>query len=703
MLNKLSVVCILLVASVHLSAAVIPDSSVETQVTGQTDFMITHGRQEGINLFHSFNQFSIADHESATFIKDGIRAPNDIRNILARVTGINKSEIFGSLNSDFDADLYLMNPNGIIFGEKAKLNVLGSFHATTAYYLRFIKEDGKNAFFSANLSDGSSFISAAPAAFGFLDNNIGEITIKGEEVLIEAEEVRLEVPKKATLSFIGGDINIKDRILYAPSGRINLAAVASGGEVKLTPNDLVIDPDQKTGKINITRSSAKNKLTVFQKGKRRIPIGENEDGEPIYASYANIDVSNYHGTTNAGQIFIRGGQFLAEKARIFADVYELADVYENGKESQETTNASINIAMDGYINFQNRTVIATNSDTETESGDITITAENLTFQQTKEFDDESGDYLNDYLGLISTDSFGPGTAGDINIELTGSLDLSPGGILSSARSYGRGNGGNIHIEAKEVILQNDGMIAVETFGDNAGNITIIATDNIEIANYGIISAAANISSIGDAGNIDLITSELILTERGVINNRSAGKGNAGSITITANIASLIGMSDITTEAKFAGGGNIKFKVRDRFELFDDSRITAEAFGKNPQDNGGNIIIESPDLFTLNNSQLLARAYAGNGGNIDITTNNFKMSVDSLIDTSSALGLNGKFILNDITLNFLTSPPEELPNYDLSLNRCTLSTEDLVSSFYIITRDTLPTSPTDLRTNLYFSP
>ena len=79
------------------------------------------GRQVGSNLFHSFGQFSINTGESATF-----SGPNSVSNIIGRVTGGDVSFIDGTLRSTIPgANLYLLNPAGVLFGEHAQLDVPG--------------------------------------------------------------------------------------------------------------------------------------------------------------------------------------------------------------------------------------------------------------------------------------------------------------------------------------------------------------------------------------------------------------------------------------------------------------------------------------------------------------------------------------------------------------------------------------------------
>ena len=118
------------------------------------------GRQVGGNLFQSFGIFGLSQGESATF-----SGPATVSNVIGRVTGGNTSSINGAINSTIaGANVYLINPAGIVFGPNATINVSGSFHTATADYLRM--SDGSR--FQATNPNGSTLTAAPPAAFGFL-------------------------------------------------------------------------------------------------------------------------------------------------------------------------------------------------------------------------------------------------------------------------------------------------------------------------------------------------------------------------------------------------------------------------------------------------------------------------------------------------------------------------------------------------------
>ena len=85
------------------------------------------GRQVGPNLFHSFGRFGLNTGESATF-----SGPASVGNVIGRVTGGAPSSIDGTVRSAIPgANLYLINPAGVVFGPNARVDVPGSFHATT--------------------------------------------------------------------------------------------------------------------------------------------------------------------------------------------------------------------------------------------------------------------------------------------------------------------------------------------------------------------------------------------------------------------------------------------------------------------------------------------------------------------------------------------------------------------------------------------
>jgi filamentous hemagglutinin family protein len=240
------------------------------------------GQIRGPNLFHSFGQFNLSKGESVTFT-----GPNTITNILSRVTGGSPSSIDGTIRSQIPrANFYLLNPSGVMFGPNASLDVSGSFHVSTADYLRLA--DG--ATFSAHPAVRTVLSVAPPAAFGFLGPTPAPISIQGSA---------LQVPVGQTASVIGGDMTIVGNVgntpstaalvptLGAPGGRIQLVSAASAGEVGVNPAD-------PTAPLQVGTFAHLGRIALVD---------------------AFLDASGIGG----GTVVIRGGRLLVDQAFVFAD------------------------------------------------------------------------------------------------------------------------------------------------------------------------------------------------------------------------------------------------------------------------------------------------------------------------------------------------------------------------------------------------
>ncbi len=270
------------------STSPLTSSGLNTIVTKSgTTYDITGGTRpgNGPNLFHSFGEFSVPTNHVANFLNQSGLATS---NILSRVTGGNPSNIFGTIQtSGFGgANLFLMNPAGIVFGPNASLNVGGSVNFTTADYLRL----GDGARFTTIPGPQDAAISSAPvAAFGFLGPNPRAIVVQGGH---------LAVTEGQSLSLVGGNIDIRSGLLEngfsqsarlsAPAGQINLASVATPGEV-LMPLTGVSSTETIMNGVTSLGTISLNQGTV-------------------------VDTS----AQSAGRIMIRSGQFTMENAELTA-------------------------------------------------------------------------------------------------------------------------------------------------------------------------------------------------------------------------------------------------------------------------------------------------------------------------------------------------------------------------------------------------
>jgi filamentous hemagglutinin family protein len=671
-INRLSSLSVVLLSlSSVLPAEVVLDGTLGTKgaLVGP-DFLIknTMGQQVGANLFHSFESFTVNTGESATFI-----GPSSVENILARVTGGNRSVINGTLRSEIpNANLYLLNPSGILFGKNARLDIAGSFQASTADYLR-LGEEGR---FSARYPVESLLTVAPPQAFGFLDN----------PAPITLQDSLLNVHEDKTLSVLGGDLQINNSALYAPDGQVNLVSVASAGEVIPSFSNTA----DKLGTITLSQSPD-------------IPLKKMDDTE-----IANIDTSGMNG----GQIFIQGGQFFSKGGRISSQVAPSLTQTKVGNITIETQEMTV----------QDNTYIDTKTYGSGEGGDITITAtDNLTM-----------------IGSGISVASGPettGNAGTIQLNI-GQLTLQDGSFLNSG-TLGSGKGGDITITATQgvsLFRQNSGINQIASSVGNSstknsghGGEIIVTAPRLEIKNLSTLETATFESTSGNAGNIRLNINQLIISHFGNIisstdgsgsggridisstdiemNNgliwaNSFGKGDAGSISVTTEKALFNNDSSISTDAFFAGGGNIHLSVHDRLYVF-DSGITASAEGNQPQHSGGNLTISTPSLLVLDKSELNASAYAGNGGNIRLIAEHLVQSTDNLIDASSELGLDGKIEIisleEELTDNFSVLPSRFS---DATLpTGCAARAGTNLSRFIVTGPEILPESPSALSVHI----
>ncbi|MGL6343246.1 MAG: filamentous hemagglutinin N-terminal domain-containing protein, partial [Waterburya sp.] len=172
-LRKLSfsLICSVALFPESAFAQITPDGSAPTTVEQLEEIMrINGGEREGNNLFHSFDEFSIPPGMEAIF-----ENATDIENIFTRVTGNEVSNINGILTTQGDANFFFINPNGIVFGEGASLNVGGSFIASSAESIQF--ENGSE-FSATNPEQPILDLTGFPTGLG-VGSNPGAITVNG--------------------------------------------------------------------------------------------------------------------------------------------------------------------------------------------------------------------------------------------------------------------------------------------------------------------------------------------------------------------------------------------------------------------------------------------------------------------------------------------------------------------------------------------
>ena len=545
----------LLITTLSSNAEIITDGTLGQNIKlPGPDFQITPdlGQQHGGNLFHSFQDFNLNSMESATF-----SGPNSVQNIISRVTGGNPSNIDGLIRSTIpNADFYFLNPYGIMFGPNAKLDVQGSFHASTADYLRL---GGNGQFDVRNPSD--SLLTVAPVeAFGFISNVPTSINIKTS---------KLYVSKNKTLSLIGGelsingDLSLNDELdtfhpkyplkLYAESGRIILVSIASIGEVIFNKTGLTINA--KRGKITTNNSW--------------------------------IGVSG----NRAGNIFIRGGEL-----EMFNSEFE--------GDSMDKDSDIIDIQVDNLTLHGSE--ISTDTHGTGNGGKILIKVTNNFFASGLSKSGQPSFIFSGTEGQFNN----AGDAGQIDIEAR-QITLAEGARIGSSTS-GTGNGGYINIKVLDNLIIS-GKIDVNFNNQIDKPISIEANKT----NFGISGLFANSKSInknaGDSGRILIQAKGLNLINHSIITGSAANSGG-GNIEIMAVDLVYLQDSRITTAVKkgIGNGGNITIN-NPQFVVLNQGRIIAQA----DEGHGGNIQIKSDQFINSSNSLISASSKLGLDGQIVI--------------------------------------------------------------------------------------
>jgi len=263
-------------------------------------------------------------------------------------------------------------------------------------------------------------------------------------------------------------------------------------------------------------------------------------------------------------------------------------------------------------------------------------------------------------GTISSTTIGAGSGGTVTVRAEDTLLLSGGaspavGIGSAffavspsaivAVSVMEGNAGSIAVEANQVMLRAGGAISSTTFGaGQGGSVSVSASDTLTLTGSTsdgpstIGASALNLTgSSADAGSVEINAPRVVLTDGARVDTLSRGSGRGGNLSITASDRILISDSSVTTQAAGNGtGGNINIITTNLLHLL-DGEVTTSVAGGNGQ--GGNIDID-PIFIVLDGGRIQANAFGGPGGNIGLVSDFFLADPDSLVEASSALGIDG---------------------------------------------------------------
>jgi filamentous hemagglutinin family protein len=641
----------------------------------------------GPNLFHSFGDFSVGQGDIANFLNDSGLATS---NIIGRVTGGHPSNIDGIVRTtDFgNANLFLVNPNGIVFGPHGSFDVTGSVSFSTAQYLRLfdsLNETSAN-FYADSASDslGNSVFAMAPvvdfgflspAAYGFSEapNPLATITVQGS---------LLEVSEGQSLSLVGGDITVQAGILAdgtpqaanlrAPGGQLNLVSVASPGEV-LVPT---FQPD-----------SISSMGTVTIKEGALLDVGGQFD-----------EFGSLIGNGNSGTVLVRGGQLL---------VMDASKISANTAGTVDGAGRAVDIQVSEDVSLSNFASIVTETSGSGQGGDVVIEAESVRLFDFSEISTatsglgQGGEVvieaenvrLSDF-SQIRTGTSGPGPGGDLSLNV-GTLRLL-GGLISSTTEGADsdfdgvpdvigGVGGNVTVQgllgagsvADSVVLSGSSGItsAARAFSREGGRISITAT-SLGLDEASSIASSTNaietdldgdgvVDITGRGGDIVVVIQRLsILGGASLRSSADSNNADAAADGGTVTVQGLGGLGSKANSVELSGESSGIFSISSSGsglpgDIIVDAGIltvTNGAFiaaGSSQSDGPGGAVTVTADSVVISaDGQIFSRSFAQSSGQVTITADSLTLD-DGSIDTSTFSergGRGGDVVVNGGTVS-----------------------------------------------------
>ncbi|WP_424101001.1 filamentous hemagglutinin N-terminal domain-containing protein [Moorena producens] len=555
------------------------------EVNGKIVDLIKGGAIRDINLFHSFLEFNVGDGQSVYFAN-----PAGIQNILSRVTGANPSNILGTLGVDGGANLFLINPKGIFFGDKAKLDVSGSFVGTTADGIGF---GNRGVFSASNPEPPSPLLTVNPNVF-FFNQIPGKIT----------SQAKLEKLAVDNLLLLGGDIEVskkdnkKDsKISTNQGGNILLAGLGAPGEVALTQDGdkLGLDFPDGVKKGNVVIKDSAIETSVAK--------DSDVDGGDIRIIADSLEVE----TSNKER-----GIFTITKG--------------NGKKGGDiiiTADSSVKVTTnnDGGNNKDggkkpNQGIFTKTEESGGAGGKISITADLIsvsTSKQIKGKDGEKPSEVEEDQGIFTKTAAVGSDGGEIILtadrlevsvfsnQKNHEEDTEDQGILTKTTAQA-GNGGKITINAGSVLVTSNRLRAK----------TRKQTEE------GIFTKTEKKAGIG--GDIEInVTGDVLVTNKGTIKTKTTSSGQGGTIEINAP------------------NGNVTMKDRSRIQAWTTAENSKDATG-----HGGETIIKAGGVVAITEDSKIENRVVdaeGNSGKIEIIA--AELWMDSQRDMQSRLDSNNK--------------------------------------------------------------
>lgn len=660
-----------------VTAQIFPDTSLPNNSRITTDGnnnVISGGTQAGTNLFHIFQQLSVPIGSTAYFNNS-----LDIQNILSRVTGDSVSLIDGLIRANGAANLFLLNRNGIIFGSNARLNIGGSFIASTASSLNFADKTQFNT-----VSPQPVLTVSVPIGLGF-GSNAGEIIVQGSGAIRNPQDPTgrllnpqdgLSVQSTETLALVSNGLTLEGGILSTNGGRIELGSVDNSSTVNLSPVSkgwaLSYSDVQKFADIQLYDRTAVDasgtgggnieiegrQLILTDGSQIENSILGDQPGEALRVTTSDsIELVGSNAATGIGFSILPGATGAGSELTIETRQLRLRDGaqvavanFGNAPAGSLTVKASDSVELTGISpNGQFPTAIGTS----VERG-ATATGGNL-IVETRQLSLRNG-------ARMQVDTAGIGSAGNLTIKASDLVELI--GVSSINSRFGTnlsnpvlpgatGAGGNLIIETRQLHLQDGAQIITPTFGSApAGNLAI-TSELVELIGTTpdgqfptAIGTASQRRATGEGGNLNIATKRLSVRGGAQIGTSTSSLANAGDLTVKArNLIELSGTtpdgerpSAISTRTTGSGdAGNLIIETQ-QLNVQDGARVTVSSEGTGK---AGQLQVQTNSMALDNGAKLIAETFSGDGGDIKLqVASSLQMRRNSQISTTATNTGNG---------------------------------------------------------------
>jgi filamentous hemagglutinin family protein len=566
----------------------IADNTLGTQVSGNgNNFNITGGVNKGQTLFHSFTDFSVPTNGQANFTN-----PVGNRDIITRVTGAVFSDINGLVNTN-GANFFLINPNGIVFGTNAQLNVGKAFVGSTATSLDLVG-GGRTITFGTNPNGDAPLLSISPnILFDVSRLNLGG----GNGQINNFGTLQNVTPdRNQYIGLIGGNVNFSGGQIFALGGTVELGGLSQAGTVGFSLDRGVQLPD------NITRGN----VSLVQVGAVPSIIEVTAGGGGNVRIFAkDIDLQGA-GSFIASGIDPGFGSPTAQAGDIKLDA--------TGK---------VTISAGNIFNQVAAGEIGNGGNIEIKTGNLAMTDR----------------------AKLAASTFGQGDAGNIKITATGniSFDGFGSGIGSIVGQEAVGKGGSIEIITGSLNMTNSAALFASTGGQgDAGKVKITAAGNISFDSSSSAFSSVGEGAVGKSGGIEIKTGNLAVTNGAQLTASTFGQGDAGSIKITAagDILFDDGNAFSNVEQGAVGkGGNIEITTGN-LAVTNTAKLGASTEGQGDAGSvkitaAGNILFDGiKNGVSSSASSTVEPGAVGKGGGIEITTGNLTVTNAALLDAST---------------------------------------------------------------------